>query len=174
MALNWYIPLSELAERPGAAELAQVTASMGKPMARPEILDALLRGEDTATWPPAEVEVALAAVKKIGDAVEETQGLVDGYLLKRGYKLPLANVPLILAGWARAITRYKLHAHRISDEKTDPIVRDYRDALKLLEQVAAGKFSLGLGDVLPASGGTPQLSGPGRTFSMDTLRDYGK
>lgn len=123
---DWYIPLSELAERPGAAELAQVTAAMGKPMARPEILDALLRGEDTATWPPAEVEVALAAVKKIGgDAVEKLKGLVDGYLLKRGYKLPLANVPLILAGWARAITRYKLHAHRISDEKTDPIVRDY-------------------------------------------------
>lgn len=174
MVLTWYIPLAELAERPGAVELSQVTAALGKPVARPEILDALLRGEDTSTWPPAEVEVALAAVQKIGDAVEETQGLVDGYLLKRGYTLPLAKVPLILTGWARAITRYKLHSHRISDEKTDPIVRDYRDALKLLEQVAAGKFSLGLGDSLPAYAGTPQITGPGRTFSMDSLRDYGK
>lgn len=174
MALTWYISLAELAERPGSVELSQVTAALGKPVARPEILDALLRGEDTSTWPPAEVEVALAAVKKIGDAVEETQGLVDGYLLKRGYKLPLATVPLILTGWARAITRYKLHPHRVSEEKTDPIVRDYRDALRFLEQVAAGKFSLGLGDSLPAAGGTPQITGPGRTFSMDSLRDYGK
>lgn len=174
MALTWYISLAELAERPGAVELSQTFAGMGKPMPRPEILDALLRGEETSSWPPAEVEVALAAVAKIGDAVEETQGLVDGYLLKRGYKLPLTKVPSILAGWARAITRYKLHSHRVSEEKTDPIVRDYRDALKFLEQVAAGKFSLGLGDSLPAAGGPPQITGPGRTFSMDTLRDYGK
>ncbi len=174
MTVTWYVPLSELAERPGAVELSQSTAAMGKPLARPEILDALLRGEETSSWPPAEVDVALAAVEKIGDAVEETQGLIDGYLRKRGYKLPLANVPSILTGWARAITRYKLHSHRVSDEKTDPIVRDYRDALKLLEQVAAGKFSLGLGDSLPAAGGPPQITGPGRTFSMDSLRDYGK
>ena len=174
MAVTWYVTLSDLAERPGAVELSQITAALGKPMARPEILDALLRGEDTATWPPAEVDVALDALKKIGDAVEETQGLIDGYLQQRGYPLPLREIKPILTGWARAITRYKLHGHRISEEKTDPIVRDYRDAMRLLEQVAVGKFSLGLGDTLPAAGGPPQVTGPGRTFSMDALRDFGK
>ncbi|CNJ03399.1 Mu-like prophage protein gp36 [Yersinia aldovae] len=174
MAITWYVALADLAERPGALELSQVTLTQGKPPARPELLDALLRGEDTTPWPPAEVDVALAALKKIGDAIEESQGLIDGYLRQRGYTLPLVTVKPILTGWARAITRYKLHGHRVSEEKTDPIVRDYRDAMKLLEQMAIGKFSLGLGDTVPAAGGAPLITGPGRIFSMDSLRDYGK
>ncbi len=174
MATNWYISLTQLAERPGAVELSQVAQQIGKPVARPEILDAVLRGEETSQWPADQVNVALDATTRIGDAVAEAQTLIDGYLQQRGYKLPLANIQPILTSWARSIVRYKLHAHRISDERTDPIVRDYRDALKFLREVADGKFSLGLGDTQKPAGGSPQITGPGRTFSMDSLRDYGK
>lgn len=113
-----------------------------------------------------------------GDHVDVIRGqlalVTYGATVKAGYPLPLPHVPLILKGWARAIVRYRLHAHRISDEKSDPIVRDYRDALNLLGLVAVGKFSLGLGDPLPPAGGKPAVTGPGRTFSMDSLQDYGK
>ncbi|MEO1819914.1 phage protein Gp36 family protein, partial [Pseudomonas sp.] len=51
----------------------------------------------------------------------------------------------------RAITRYNLHQHRVSNEGTDPIVRDYRDAMKLLQLTADGKFSLGGNDPVQAS-----------------------
>lgn len=80
----------------------------------------------------------------------EYDALIDGYLGKR-YTLPLANAPGILTTWARAIVRYKLHGDRLSTEGNDPIVRDYKDALKFLEQIAAGKFSLGIED--PSSQG---------------------
>ena len=48
--------------------------------------------------------------------------------------------------WARTITRYFLNKDRMTDESKDPVARDYRDALKLLGLLAAGKFSLGADD----------------------------
>ena len=48
--------------------------------------------------------------------------------------------------WARSITRYLLNKDRMTDESKDPVARDYRDALKLLGLLAAGKFSLGADD----------------------------
>ena len=113
-------------------------------------------------------------VERIGGAVEEAQNLIDGYLRQRGYTLPLVKVHPILSSWGRSVVRYKLHQHRISDERTDPIVRDYRDAMKLMEQLANGKFSLGATDTQKPAGGPPMVDGPGRTFSMDSLRDFGK
>lgn len=169
-----FITLTDLAERPGTVELAQVAQQPGEPVASPAVLAMLMRGEDMSAVPEAEADVARAAAERISDVMEEAQALAEGYLRQGGYPLPLPRVPLILKGWTRAIVRYRLHAHRLSDEKSDPIVRDYRDALNLLGLVAAGKFSLGLGDTRPPAGGRPAVSGPGRTFSMDSLRDYGK
>lgn len=168
------ITLAELAERPGAVELAQVTQQPGEAAISPVALALLMRGEDIAAVPEVDITAARAAIRRIEDVMEEAQGVIDGYLRQGGYALPLPRIPLILKGWARAIVRYRLHAYRISDEKSDPIVRDYRDALKLLELTATGKFSLGIGDTRPVAGGRPAVTGPGRTFSMDSLQDYGK
>lgn len=169
-----YLTLSALLDRPGVVELAQVTTPAGGPAVSPVLLVALINGEDISDAPQAEQAVVQAAKARLESVLAEAQGLTDGYLRQRGYPLPLATVPPILSGWVRDIARYRLHAHRLSDEKNDPIVRDYRDALLLLGQVATGKFSLGLGDSLPPAGGNPSVSGPGRTFSMDSLQDYGK
>ncbi|WP_254794013.1 phage protein Gp36 family protein [Pseudomonas aeruginosa] len=55
----------------------------------------------------------------------------------------------------------------------DPIVRDYRDALKFLQLTAEGKFSLGQDDpVANSTSGAPQVVTPGRTFSLDQLKDF--
>ena len=48
-----------------------------------------------------------------------------------------------MTGWVRDIARYLLHKDRQGREDNDPIVRAYRDALKFLELIAQGKFSLG-------------------------------
>ncbi|MGY0456724.1 phage protein Gp36 family protein, partial [Pseudomonas aeruginosa] len=47
--------------------------------------------------------------------------------------------------WVRDIGRYLLHKDRISDDK-DAILRNYKDALKFLQMVADGTFSLGAED----------------------------
>jgi len=77
--------------------------------------------------------------------------------------------------WAQWIGRYLLHKERFgTEEKTDPVVRDYKEAIRLLQEVRDGKFSLGVEDPLaPPSSGAPAFCGPARVFSMDTLKDFG-
>lgn len=152
-----YITPADLAERPGAREIAQ-TASLPHQMVRDDaLMDATLRGLDRDRWTPEEVAAADAALARVQDAVAEAGALIDGHLAQRGYALPL-QLPAGSAGrsmvsvWARAITRYLLNKDRMVDESKDPVARDYRDALKLLALLAAGKFSLGEGDPVQAAG----------------------
>lgn len=168
-----YISLPELADRPGAEELAQVATPRRMRAAIPELFDAMLREQDLSAWPADDIEVATAARDVIIGAVNDAQGYIDGFLARRGYELPLTKSYGIVTGWARAITRYSLHKDRLSGEQNDPIVRDYRDAIRFLQLLAEGKFSLGPEDPLtPPSNGAPEFSAPGRVFSHDTLRDF--
>ena len=167
-----YITLPQLAEKPGAVELAQVTAQPGLPPVAFAVLDVVLRGNDTSGFNPQDVDKAFQSVARIDEVVRDTQALIDGFLRQRGYKLPFNRVPRILTTWTRAIVRYYLHQHLITDEPKNPIARDYRDALRLLQMVAEGKFSLGLEDALTQAAGNPQAVAPERVFTLDTLRDY--
>ncbi|CAD5107234.1 gp436 family protein [Zestomonas carbonaria] len=168
-----YVTLAELADRPGATELSQVATPLRYAAVDPELLDALLRAESVGSWPADQVQIGMEALDVIVSAANDAQAIIDGYLRRRGYALPLAARFGIVTGWARAITRYLLHKDRLSAEATDPIVRDYRDALKFLQLVADGKFSLGPDDPLaPVSGGAPEFSAPPRVFSRDSLKDF--
>ena len=168
-----YITLTQLADRPGAVELAQVATPRQHHQVDADLLDALLRGTDLSAWPSDEVVVAQSTQAVIEDALSTAEGTINGFLARRGYQLPLPNDYPIVTGWARAITRYHLHKDRLSGEQNDPIVRDYRDALKLLQLTAEGKFSLGSDDPLtPPTGGSPEFSAPPRTFSHETLKDF--
>ncbi|AQZ95560.1 gp436 family protein [Halopseudomonas phragmitis] len=168
-----YLTLTELADRPGAEELAQVATPRRYRAVDADLLDALLRSGDVSGWPVEDVQIAELAIAVIDDAMVTAQGTIDGFLVRRGYSLPLTKRYGIVTGWARAITRYHLHKDRLSAEQTDPIVRDYRDALKFLQLVAEGKFSLGPDDPLtPTTSGAPLFKAPPRTFSHDTLKDY--
>ncbi|MDF5826303.1 DUF1320 family protein [Pseudomonas aeruginosa] len=81
-------------------------------------------------WTPEEIEVGNAAVEVIDSAVSDARSFIDGFLQQRGY-LPLQQRFGIVVGWHRAITRYLLHKDRLGEgAEKDPIVRDYRDALK--------------------------------------------
>lgn len=157
-----YLTLLQLAEIPGAKEMAQVASDKSKRAIDAGLMELTLRGGDRSAFSAEQIEAADGAAARIAQAITEATALVDGYLAKR-YTLPLASPPEILVGWTRAIVRYKLHTDRQTEERTDPIVRDYRDAMGLLAQVAKGAFSLGIDDPTTGAGATGDVVfDPGR------------
>lgn len=146
-----YITLDDLAERPGARELAQVATKEGARAVATDLMEATLRGADRSAWAADLVAVADDALQRIQDAVVEAESIIDGNLAKRSYPLPLSPVPKLVTGWARDIARYLLHKDRGGKEDSDPIVRNYRDALKFLALVAKGEFSLGAEDPITSN-----------------------
>lgn len=168
-----YVTAAQLADRPGALEIAQVATPDRESIVDAELMDATLRGTDRGTWTQAETTVADAALANVQAAIDDADSVIDGYLAKR-YALPLDRVPPILAVYARYITRYNLHKNRQSMETNDPIVRDYRDAQKFLMAVAGGQLSLGADDPVidnPASSDV-QFSGDAPVFGRDQLSSF--
>ena len=175
-----YISHAELAERPGARELAQVATDENRPVVDTELMDATLRGADRSAWTPEALADADDALRRIDEAISEADSVIDGYLVKRGYAVPVAlpgDKPMkLIAAWSRAITRYLLAKDTITDEKSSPIYRDDRDARRMLQQVADGSFSLGAGDPqAPGQGGTGtdvRFSYPEPVFGRNQLRSF--
>ncbi|ARU87117.1 gp436 family protein [Pseudomonas sp. M30-35] len=150
-----YITADDLAERPGARELAQVATPDNARQIATDLMEATLRGGDRSAWPVDQVVVADDALQRIQDAVTEAESLIDGYLARRSYPLPLSPVPKLVTGWVRDIARYLLHKDRGGKEDSDPIVRNYKDAMKFLGLIAKGEFSLGAED--PVTNNPDQL-----------------
>lgn len=169
-----YISAAQLAERPGAQELAQVATATHLRVVPAELMEATLRGGDRSAWTLDEVAAADDALQRIDNAVGQAEGMIDGYLAKRGYSLPLSPVPGLVTGWTRDIARYLLHKDRRGIEDSDPIVRAYRDALRFLELIGAGKFSLGAEDPVqnaPAAIDVRFEATPS-VFGRDQLRSF--
>lgn len=169
-----YITLLNLAERPGLIELSQTVAQDGEIPVSSDLLSAIIHEQDTSSWSTDDVAAAHATISRITESINDSEAEINGFLRQRGHKLPLITVPRLLTDWARIIVRYKLHRNRVSDEKNDPIVRDYKQVLGFLKMVAEGKYSLGIDDALPVAGGVPKQTGPVRVFDMNTLRDFGR
>jgi phage gp36-like protein len=165
-----YVTLLQLAELPGALELSQVaTDRHAAGIVDAQLMELTLTDGDRSAYSADDIAAADQARARIVQASGESDALIDGYIGKR-YRLPLplTQIPTILTTWARAITRYKLHGERISSEPSDPIVRDYKDALRFLQQVAEGKFSLGIED--PEAQG----NGPGEVRIDPGLKVFGR
>lgn len=169
-----YVTRQQLAESPGALELAQLASDPTLPVLDAALVDAVLRGNDVSDWEPTLVDHAMLALARIDDAVADADGFIDGFLSRAGYAVPLVPVPRIVTGWSRDIARYRLHKDRISDERTDPVARAYRDAERLLKLLVEGKFSLGIDDphAPPAGGGMPQFKAAEPVWSRESLRDF--
>lgn len=162
-----YITHAQLADRPGARELAEVASPPHEPMVPYALMDAALAGEDTSAWSAGEIARCGVAIERIDSAVAAAQARIDGYLAVRGY-LPLDPVPTIVVEWTRAMARYVLHQDRIADD-SDPVLRGYREAIRLLEELAAGRFHLGIAPAAPAAQVTYR---PGSRPIRDAMRDY--
>lgn len=168
-----YVTPAQLAERPGALELAQVASTAHEAIVDAELMDATLRDADRSAWPADEIAAADEALVRVNEAIMQADALIDGYLAKRRYPLPLTPVPGVVTEWSRQIARYYLHKDAITDERTGPIARDYRDALRMLQLVADGKFSLGGNDPqTPAVERDVRYFGQPRKFTDDSLGDY--
>lgn len=167
-----YVTPQQLVENPGVRELSQVASDEHHPLVLYDLLELTLLNEDRSEFSPEDIALADQALQRINDAVQDAEGLINGYLVQRGYSLPLAPAHRLVKVWCRAIARYYLHRHRVSLESNDPIVRDYRDALKLLQQVADGKLSLGAEDDLASSSAGPVLVKQGLSTMRNALKDY--
>ncbi len=173
-----YCTPTQLADAKLVRELAQAATPERMIIPADAVMDIVLRGQDTTGQDADQVAAAQAALVVVQNALANADGLIDGYLRlrkPRPYPVPLNPVPEIVEVWARWIARYLLHKDRYgTEEKSDPVVRDYREAIRLLELVRDGKFSLGLDDPLPpSSAGMPDFCGPARVFTTDTLKDFG-
>jgi phage gp36-like protein len=96
----------------------------------------------------------------LAGALAEADAEIDPYLAPR-HKLPLASVPKILSGYACDIARYRLCGADVTE--TDSVRNRYKDAVRFLESVAAGRIGLGLdaaNNVAPPAN-TVQFSAPG-------------
>lgn len=82
----------------------------------------------------------------VAGALAEAAAEIDAYLAGR-YALPLASVPPVLVRLACDIARYRLMA----DNPLEEARTRYEDARRLLENLAAGRVSLGM----PASSAPP-------------------
>ena len=104
----------------------------------------------------------------VDKAITDADGEIDGYLGSR-HSVPLSPIPSIINKISVDIAIFNLYSRRLGP----PEHREarYKNGIRFLEQVAAGKISLGANDPdpVPASE-APQIESPGRIFSRDSLR----
>jgi len=168
-----YLTHAELADNPGALELAEVASDEHARPVASGLLDALLRGQDVGAWPSDDVAAGQRALARIDDAVADAGAVIDGYLAKRGYALPLAApVHRLVTVWARAIARHGLHKNRLAGEGKDPITRAYKDALGLLQKTADGHFSIGAGDAVAVNTLDARFESAAPTFGRKQLKAF--
>lgn len=103
-------------------------------------------------------------------ALDDADGEIDGYLAGQ-YTLPLTTTPTVLKRIAADIARYRLQ----EDRPTDVARQRYDDAIAFLKLLAEGKAKLGVDPTLgaAASSGGPLVDAPGRTFTKDSLKEFG-
>lgn len=106
-----------------------------------------------------------------GMALQRASNTIDAYLSAR-YPLPLTVVPDQLVDICCDIARYKLCGAEVTE--TDEVRNRYKDAVKTLEQIRDGKIDIGLtvAGAAPAESASVRVSGGGRTFTRDNLKDY--
>lgn len=111
----------------------------------------------------------IIAATVVEQALDDADGLINGYLKSAGLTVPLSPAPSVLTAKAAAIARYYLY----KDKATDKVRTDYEDAVAWLKDVAAGRVALG--DVATAgatpSQGTVKFVGGRRLFTDRSLED---
>jgi len=167
-----YVTLDQLADLPGATELAQVAGAQHQAAIDAALMEATLRGTDRSDWSSDDIAIADDAANRITEVIVEVDALIDGYLARRFPVVPVP-VPSVLVTIARSIVRYELHKHRISDASTDPVVRDYQDKMKLLAAIRDGDVTIGATDPLAdptTPAGETIIESEGRVFARERTR----
>jgi phage gp36-like protein len=116
-----------------------------------------------------EVATGIVDVATVDDALADTDAVINASLGVR-YRLPLADVPAMVADIALSIAIYKLHITR-PEEK---IERDYDQALKDLRDLGSGAKKLDVAGVEPETSGASGVitSDRPRDFTPDNMRGF--
>ncbi|MEZ5571173.1 MAG: DUF1320 domain-containing protein [Halioglobus sp.] len=111
---------------------------------------------------------AAVPTPKIDRALLDASDIADDYLRGR-YTLPLAGLPRALVLNVSDIARYFLY----DDAVTEIVEKRYQGAVQWLGKVASGAITLDSTEASPpeTSTGSANISGPGRIFSRDSMRD---
>lgn len=116
-------------------------------------------------------DVATGAIDEdaVADAIADADAVINGYVGAR-YKLPMAEVPPLLADVAKAISVYKLH----SFEPSRKIEADYRDALATLKEISKGTITLDVAGVVPATTGSAsaRVTDRERPMTEDSMKGF--
>ena len=108
---------------------------------------------------------------RVDEAIGYADELIDGYLRGR-YTLPLSSVPGLIKNLSKDIAVHRLYSRRKADIP-EKIGAQFKNALKLLEQIQKGVVSIG---VESASQGAGNYKGnkavTDRVFAKDTLDNY--
>lgn len=145
-----YVTPAQLAEKPGAQELAQIASTTHQALVDPALMEATLRATDRSAFSADEIALADQALARILEICVEVDETINAHIMRR-VALPVLPVPSVLTRIARAFVRYELHKDLIGSEKDQPIIRDYKDKLRLLESIRDGKVTLGADDPVAAS-----------------------
>lgn len=138
-----YAVKQDLIDRFGQSELVQLTDKTNKP--------ATTINDTTVTR-----------------ALDDAAALANSYLAPQ-LVTPFATTPPVLVKAVCDIARYFLHG-KVA-EKDGEVERAYREAVKLLTDISAGRASLAIAGVEPeaAGGGSVRISTPDRVFTRDSL-----
>lgn len=103
-------------------------------------------------------ELTGAVVTSVIDAAISTaQELIDAYLGLR-YEIPLYTVPPIVTKIAGDVVMYELYARRPDLDTPQGVTDRFKNALKLLENIAHGKVMLNATELITESGSGGILS----------------
>lgn len=102
-----------------------------------DLITAFSQRELEQIAPDGSGAISTVAVER---ALDSADALINSYIERAGYTVPLAEVTDVVVSKALEIARFLLH-----DDRAPQTVRDrYDDAIRWLEQVAAGKAGLGV------------------------------
>ena len=138
------------------ATLAQLTARFGERM----LIGLTDRGIVAADRIDSEV---------IARALADTDEMINGYVAGQ-YALPFATTPGLITDLALTIAVYKLHT-----SSPDPkIEADYKDALRMLRDVAGGTLKLSAAGVVTADtgGSGARMTDRERPLSADQMTGF--
>lgn len=105
----------------------------------------------------------------IDAALTDASAAIDGYIDGRA-TLPLKVVPAALVRLACVLARYAME----DGVATEKALKEYEDALRLLEKVSTGDISLGLSvdDERPESGDIAIMENAGSVFSRRQSKGF--
>lgn len=106
--------------------------------------------------------------ERVAKAIASAQGEVDGYAGKR-YSVPLDPVPAVIHAACVDISLYRLYGRGV--EVPETWQQRYRNAVRLLENLAKGLIQLGgAGSTDPApSSHAPEITSATRRLSRESL-----